>query len=94
MLLTPFGGRVHAPWSLALEARLGERLAGEVRTIWSDDGIAIRLPDGDDVIGIAEELLFPDPDERRTMHIRGKVRWSRTATRTTTTCRFRPSTRR
>ena len=25
-LLTPFGGRVHAPWSLALEARLGERL--------------------------------------------------------------------
>ena len=26
VLLTPFGGRVHAPWSLALEARLGERL--------------------------------------------------------------------
>ena len=25
-LLTPFGGRVHAPWSLALEARLRERL--------------------------------------------------------------------
>ena len=63
VLLTPFGGRVHAPWSLALEARLGERLAGEVRTIWSDDGIAIRLPDGDDVVAIAEELLFPDPEE-------------------------------
>ena len=26
VLLTPFGGRVHAPWSLALEARIGERL--------------------------------------------------------------------
>jgi ATP-dependent Lhr-like helicase len=63
VLLTPFGGRVHAPWSLALEARLGERLSGEVRTIWSDDGIAIRLPDGDDVVRIAEELLFPDPEE-------------------------------
>src|SRR5947207_3005401 len=63
VLLTPFGGRVHAPWSLALEARLGERLAGEVRTIWSDDGIAIRLPDGDDVASIAESLLFPDPEE-------------------------------
>ncbi|HXU86813.1 MAG TPA: DEAD/DEAH box helicase, partial [Verrucomicrobiae bacterium] len=63
VLLTPFGGRVHAPWSLALEARLGERLAGDVRTIWSDDGIAIRLPDGDDVIAIAEQLLFPDPEE-------------------------------
>jgi ATP-dependent Lhr-like helicase len=63
VVLTPFGGRVHAPWSLALEARLGERLAGEVRTIWSDDGIAIRLPDGDDVVSAAEELLFPDPEE-------------------------------
>ena len=47
VLLTPFGGRVHAPWSLALEARLGERLGAEVQTIWSDDGIAIRLPEGD-----------------------------------------------
>jgi len=63
VLLTPFGGRVHAPWSLAIEARLNERLAGEVRTIWSDDGIAIRLPDGDDVVGPAEEALFPDPEE-------------------------------
>jgi len=63
VLLTPFGGRVHAPWSLAIEARLNDRLAGEVRTIWSDDGIAIRLPDGDDVVRPAEEALFPDPDE-------------------------------
>ena len=63
VILTPFGGRVHAPWSLALEARLGERLGREVQTIWSDDGIAIRLPDGDEVVSIAEELLFPDPEE-------------------------------
>ncbi len=46
-LLTPFGGRVHAPWALALETRLAERLGAEVQTIWSDDGIAIRLPDAD-----------------------------------------------
>ncbi len=63
VLLTPFGGRVHAPWSLAIEARLNERLAGEVRTIWSDDGIAIRLPDGDDVLEPATAALFPDPEE-------------------------------
>ncbi|HEY7971001.1 MAG TPA: DEAD/DEAH box helicase [Candidatus Limnocylindrales bacterium] len=63
VLLTPFGGRVHAPWSLAIEARLSERLAGEVRTIWSDDGIAIRLPDGDDVVEPAMTALFPDPEE-------------------------------
>ena len=62
-LLTPFGGRVHAPWSLAVEGRLQERLGMEVQTIWSDDGIAIRLPEGDASLDGVEELLFPDPDE-------------------------------
>ena len=62
-LLTPFGGRVHAPWSLALEARLGERLGLEVQTIWSDDGIAIRLPEGDAPLDGIEALLFPEADE-------------------------------
>ncbi|MGZ6269427.1 MAG: Lhr family helicase, partial [Candidatus Limnocylindrales bacterium] len=67
VLLTPFGGRVHAPWAMALETRLGERLAADVQTIWSDDGIAIRLPEGalDDAAARAdlEALLFPDPEE-------------------------------
>ncbi len=62
-LLTPFGGRVHAPWSLALEARLQERLGMDIATIWSDDGIAIRLPEGETTLAGVEELLFPDPDE-------------------------------
>ena len=62
-MLTPFGGRVHAPWSLALEARLGERLGIEVQTIWSDDGIAIRLPDGEGDVEASSELLFPEPEE-------------------------------
>ena len=62
-LLTPFGGRVHAPWSLAIEARIGERLGLAVQTIWSDDGIAIRLPEGDAPLDGIEALLFPDPDE-------------------------------
>ncbi len=47
VVLTPFGGRVHAPWTLAIEARLQERLGLEVQTIYSDDGIAIRQPEGD-----------------------------------------------
>ena len=62
-ILSPFGGRVHAPWSLALEARIGERLGLEVQTIWSDDGIAIRLPEGDAPLDGIEALLFPDADE-------------------------------
>ncbi len=62
-LLTPFGGRVHAPWSLAIEARITERLGFNVQTIWSDDGIAIRLPEGDAPLDGIEALLFPEADE-------------------------------
>ena len=47
VMLTPFGGRVHAPWALAIESRLEERLGGGAQTIWSDDGIAIRLPESE-----------------------------------------------
>ena len=58
-LLTPFGGRVHAPWSLAIEARLQDRLGMEVQSIWSDDGIAIRMPEGEASLDGVQELLFP-----------------------------------
>ena len=43
-LLTPFGGRVHAPWALAIEARLRDSLGVDVRALWSDDGIVLRIP--------------------------------------------------
>ena len=43
--------------------RLRERLGLEVQTIWSDDGIAIRLPEGDAPLDGIEALLFPEPDE-------------------------------
>jgi ATP-dependent Lhr-like helicase len=62
-LLTPFGGRVHAPWSLAIEARLADRLGLEVQTIWSDDGIAIRLPEGEGSVDGIEDLLFPAAED-------------------------------
>jgi ATP-dependent Lhr-like helicase len=62
-LLTPFGGRVHAPWSLAIEARLQDRLGMDVQSIWSDDGIAIRLPEGEGSVDGVEDLLFPAPED-------------------------------
>ena len=64
VLLTPFGGRVHAPWSMAIEARLREQHGLEVQSIWSDDGIAVRLPEGVESDGstIESALLF-EPDE-------------------------------
>ncbi len=60
-LLSPFGGRVHAPWTLAIGAKLRRAGEPEVETLWSDDGIVLRLPDRDrppDAVA-----LLPDAEE-------------------------------
>jgi ATP-dependent Lhr-like helicase len=59
-ILTPFGGRVHAPWSLALAARLRDSLGIEVNAIWSDDGVALHLPDADSPPPLDEVIVDPD----------------------------------
>jgi ATP-dependent helicase Lhr and Lhr-like helicase len=59
-ILTPFGGRVHAPWSLALASRLRESLGLEVNSIWSDDGIALHLPDAEAPPPLDDVLIAPD----------------------------------
>ena len=59
-ILTPFGARVHAPWALALAARLRESLGLEVNFIWSDDGVALHLPDADAPPPLDELLVGPD----------------------------------
>jgi ATP-dependent Lhr-like helicase len=46
-VLSPYGGRVHAAWGLAISARFRERFGIEAEAIWSDDGIVVRLPDVD-----------------------------------------------
>ncbi|HKG43468.1 MAG TPA: DEAD/DEAH box helicase [Gaiellaceae bacterium] len=66
-ILTPFGGRVHAPWALALGARLRESLGLETQAIWSDDGIAIHLPDADAPPPIDDVLLEPEQVEELVM---------------------------
>jgi ATP-dependent helicase Lhr and Lhr-like helicase len=60
-ILTPFGGRVHAPWAMAIAARVRESLGVSVQSIWSDDGIALHFPDAD-VPPTASELLI-EPGE-------------------------------
>ncbi len=59
-VLSPFGSRVHAPWAMAIEARMLERFGPGAQVLWSDDGIVVRLPEAVDRIP-AEDLLF-DPD--------------------------------
>ncbi|RKN37274.1 Lhr family helicase [Streptomyces hoynatensis] len=44
---SPFGAQVHAPWALALGARLTERFGMDAQVLHADDGIVLRLPDAD-----------------------------------------------
>ena len=62
-ILSPFGGRVHAPWSMALRARLRDSLDLDVQSLWSDDGIALHFPDADTPPPVADLLLEPDEIE-------------------------------
>ena len=62
-ILTPFGGRVHAPWGMALTARLRDALGLEAQSIWSDDGIALHLPEADAPPSLADLLIGPDEIE-------------------------------
>ena len=47
-VLSPWGGRVHAAWGLALSAKIRDERELEADAIWSDDGIVIHLPDADE----------------------------------------------
>ena len=60
-VLTPFGAQVHAPWGVALQARLREAWGVDVDLMWGDDGIVMRLPEAVDELPV-DDLLF-DPDE-------------------------------
>ena len=62
-LHSPLGGRVHAPLALALEARLRERLGVDARALWTDDGIALHLPDVESPPGLDELVLDPEEVE-------------------------------
>ncbi len=67
-VLTPFGSRVHAPWSIAVTAKLRAEHGWEVESMWSDDGFVIRLPENEEPID--SSLLIPAPAEFRDLVIR------------------------
>src|SRR5918993_2886022 len=72
---SPFGAQVHAPWALAVSARMRERFGVDVQAMHGDDGIVLRLPDLelDDVAGVGErgvgrellDIVTLDPDDVR-----------------------------
>ncbi|MBL0780518.1 DEAD/DEAH box helicase, partial [Streptomyces albidoflavus] len=60
---SPFGAQVHAPWALALGARLSERYGMDAQVMHADDGIVLRLPDAD-LLGL--DLLDDDSSDPGT----------------------------
>ena len=62
VLHSPLGYGVHAPWALAVRARIEERYGMDASVMASDDGLILRLPAMEDVPPGADLFLF-DPDE-------------------------------
>jgi ATP-dependent Lhr-like helicase len=60
-VLTPFGARVHAPWTTAVVRRLEEERGLEIETMWTDDGMVFRVPESDRAPEV--ESFFPKPEE-------------------------------
>jgi ATP-dependent Lhr-like helicase len=67
-VLSPFGGRVHAAWGLAVAARIRDELELEADAIWSDDGIVVHLPDADEPP--PADLVLLEPDEVEDLVVR------------------------
>ena len=59
-ILSPFGSRVHAPWALAIESRIGERAGFEIQTMHTDDGIVLRMVEGEEPPDVS--LLLPSAE--------------------------------
>ena len=59
-VLTPFGSRIHAPWAMAITAKLRANGGGEVETMWSEDGFVLRFPETDLPPDVEQLMLEPE----------------------------------
>ncbi len=59
---SPYGVPLHAPWALAINARLRERYGMDAQAMAADDGIVLRIPETDQDPPGAELVVF-EPDE-------------------------------
>ncbi len=64
---SPYGALVHAPWALAMTARLRERYGVDAQALHSDDGVVLRIPDtgglDSGAAPPASDLALFEPDE-------------------------------
>ena len=67
-LLSPFGGRIHAPWAMAVVERVRAETGGDAETMWTDDGFVVRFPETETPPDPA--LLLPASDEAEALVVR------------------------
>lgn len=60
-VLSPLGGQVLAPWSMAVVTRVREELGIDVETMWNNDGFVVRFPESDQPPDVS--LLLPSSAE-------------------------------
>ena len=67
-VLTPFGGRIHAPWAMAAVERARAQTGLDVETMWTDDGFVVRFPETEEPPDPA--LMLPSSDEVEALVVR------------------------
>ncbi|PJJ73324.1 ATP-dependent Lhr-like helicase [Diaminobutyricimonas aerilata] len=67
VLHSPYGMKVHAPWALAVSARVRDRYGYDGAAVAGDDGIIVRLPDTDGEPPSAELFVFEHDELERTV---------------------------
>ena len=60
-VLSPLGGQIHAPWSMAVAAKIRATLGTEPEVLYTNDGFALRLPESD--APPDPRLFLPSPEE-------------------------------
>ncbi len=67
-VLSPFGGRIHAPWAMAVVERVRAETGFDVETMWTDDGFVVRFPETDEPPD--PKLMVPLSDEVEPLVLR------------------------
>ena len=67
-VLTPFGGRIHAPWAMAVVERARAETGLDVETMWTDDGFVVRFPETEEPPD--PKLMLPASDEVEALVVR------------------------
>ena len=67
-VLTPFGGRIHAPWAMAAVERARTQTGLDVETMWTDDGFVLRFPETEEPPD--PSLMVPTSEEVEGLVVR------------------------